>query len=123
MFISINDVVTMDLRLIIRIASILLMLYLFYYIGLPPIYSIFLGALAIVILLVRGHAYERINTAIDRYLSFMSNWPSWSRKLVVFLIFLVFLIVLKQAAFLAMKFAGMDIQQAMIESINKSMQG
>ena len=112
----------MGWRLIPRILLVALMLYVFYSIGVPLPAVMVLGALLLAFALLRGRAYRQVDMFLTKRFPSMAGWAPWQRMLLVAIVFLLACILLKQAVFLLLKMAGMDVQQMMLDSV-QSMKG
>ncbi len=108
----------MDWSLITRILLVALMLYVFSAMGVPLPAVIVLGIILVAFLLLRGHAYKRLDLFLTNRFPSMAGWAPWQKVLLVTMVFLLAYVLLKQAIFWLLKTAGMDVQQMMLDSIN-----
>lgn len=104
----------------LRFAVVVLILYIFYTAGMSRNIIIVIGAFLIVLVLVRGVLYRKIDEALVKRFSFVKKLHPWAKKLLIIVIFITIYVMLKQTAFLALNMAGIDVQQMMMESINSS---
>jgi len=107
----------MDWSLIARILLVVLMLYMFYSLGVPLPAIMVLGALLLAFVLLRGHAYRQIDLFLTNKFPSMAGWAPWQKMLLVTIVFLLSYILLKQAVYELLKMIGMDVQQMMLDSV------
>ncbi|MFH1224257.1 MAG: hypothetical protein V1676_00455 [Candidatus Diapherotrites archaeon] len=113
-----------NLRFWFRLAMIPLFLILFWQLGLPFEALVVLGAIMLVLVLMRGKMWRAADRAVERWLPFTKKWPDWGRKVVVVLVFIVALALLKQIVYFLLSLAGIDVQRIMIDAVKQgSVQG
>lgn len=114
---------SMDTKLLARVLFALAMLALLHWAGVPLQALLVLGLLFLFFLLMRGHAYERIDAALAGKLPFIAEWAPWQRRALAAIVFVVVLIAVKQGIYEILKLVGMDVQKMVLDGINASMKG
>lgn len=107
----------------VRIGFAILVLYALYCFGVSVNYLAIIALLLVVAMLMKGPAYKKIDDALAAKFPFISKWPPLGRKLLVVMVFIAAYALLKQLFFELLKTVGIDVQQAMFESLNKSLGG
>ncbi|MFH1750516.1 MAG: hypothetical protein ABH863_02460 [Candidatus Micrarchaeota archaeon] len=111
----------MDWKLPARFLLVFLLLYFLYSAGFSLTYVAIIGAISIPVILLRGRIYKKIDKALIGKFPFISRWPSWARMLLVVVIFIVIYALLKQILFELLKTANIDIQEALTDGLNNSL--
>lgn len=107
-------------RIYLSIVLSLLILYSFYLAGAPVSVLPILGIFFILIILLRGPLYKKIDESIVRRFSFFEKLPSWGKRLLIIIIFLLVFMVLKQVLFYSFELAGIDLREMIMESVYQS---
>jgi hypothetical protein len=107
-------------RIYFSIVCSLLILYSFYMAGLSLYIILILGIFFLLVILLRGPLYEKIDEIIVKKFPFVEKMPSWGKRLLIILSFFLVFAALKQIVFFSLKIAGIDLQEMMTESIYKS---
>ena len=110
----------MKWKIYLRLAAIALLLYVFYTTGMPRSVIAVIGAFLILLVLLRGVLYRKIDEALVKRFSFVGRLHPWAKKVLIIAIFIVIYVMLKQTLFFALNMAGIDVQRMMMESINAS---
>ncbi|VVB75355.1 Uncharacterised protein [uncultured archaeon] len=111
-----------DKRLLIRLATVPIFLYLFYTMGLPLDGIAVLGVIFVFFILVRGKIWGLIKKTEKKYFSFSKNWPGWAQKLLLILIFIIVYVIIKQIAFFILGLFGInfgEITELAAQTINQ----
>ena len=74
----------------LRLAAVALLLYVFYTAGMPMNIIAAIGAFLIVLVLVRGALYRKIDEALVKRFSFVRKMHPWTKKVLIIAIFIVF---------------------------------
>lgn len=106
-------------KIYLQIILFLFLLYLFYSLGFPS-YIIIIGIAILLLILLKGKLYKKLDNFLINKFSFLSKQKPWVRKLIVILVFIAIYFILKQIIFLILKQFGIDVQNMMMESINRS---
>lgn len=107
---------------IVRIIIIAGSFYLLYSLGLPIQYLALFAVMAGLVLLFKGRVYSKIDRFIVSKLPFSQKLPPIVRKVLIFIIFLLGYLILKFLLFEMLKMFGVDVQLAIAQSINQSVQ-
>jgi len=107
-------------RKYIQILSIIGLLYFFYYLGLPLYYLGLIGIMSILLILLKGKIYRKLEGYINKKFPKISEQPSWIKKLIIIGLFVIIYILIKQVIFTFLKMVGIDIQKIILENLNKS---
>jgi hypothetical protein len=108
------------IRRIYQIVFSLGILILLYYLRFPIYYIGIMAGLIVVLILVRGKVYMKIDHLLTRFFPFLSNAKPVVRKIILIVIFVLFWILLKQAILFMLKLAGIDMQE-IANNVSKSM--
>ena len=111
----------MEWKMCLRLAAVTLLLYVFYTAGMPRNVIAMMGAFLILLVLLRGMLYRKIDAVLVKRFAFVNRLHPWAKKVLIITIFIAIYVMLKQTAFFALNLAGFDVQQMIIESINASM--
>lgn len=95
------------------------MAFCFYQLGLPVPGVIVLCVIFIMFIFLKDPLIKRINDFSDRKLSFLNRLPGWLKKVIIFLIFLLIFAGIKQATFHVLKYGGIDIEEMILEGIER----
>lgn len=104
-----------------QIIYAIVILILFYSIGLSIYFLMIVAVLFTLIILLKGKLYNKIKDFVDKKFPAISRLPSWLQKLIIILFFISIYILIKQIVFFILKIAGFDIQKIMMDSINQSL--
>jgi hypothetical protein len=104
----------------LQIILFIFLLYLFYSLGFSLYFTIILGIVLLLFILLKGRLYKKLDNFLIGKFPFFSKQKPWVRKLIVILTFILIYFILKQIIFLTLKQCGIDVQQRIIESINSS---
>ncbi len=107
----------MDWKLALRILLAVVMLYVFYSLGVPLPAIAVLGIILVLFALMRGPAYNHIDAELTKRLPFVSGLSPWQRRLLVAMFFVLVYVLVKQAVYELLKAFGMDVQQMMLDSV------
>ena len=102
---------------LLRIVSFPLLLYSFYLLGLPLEIIALLAVLFALILLLRGRMWKAAENLIEKYFPVTKKWPEWAHKAVVIIAFATIYLILKQAIYILLGFAGIDLEEIIAKSI------
>ena len=102
------------------ILTFILLLFLFYRLGLPGYFIILIGIVILLLVLLKGKLYTKIDDFLRKKLPILSRQKPWVRKLIIIAIFILIYVLLKQVVFMVLKMAGVDIQRIISDSINQS---
>jgi len=105
----------------LRIFAVLLLLYALYSTGLPLYYVAIIGIVFIVIIFLRGKLYKKIDELLTKHLKFLSNVKPWVKKAIIIAVFIIIYVLLRELIYLILGLFGIDVQQALDEGINQSM--
>lgn len=72
------------------------------------------------IILLKGRFYKKLENFINKKFPSISKQPSWIKKLIILIAFILIYIIIKQIIFFSLKIVGIDIRQIISESINSS---
>lgn len=75
------------------------------------------------LLLLKGKAYQQIDSFLNKSLPFLANSPPWLKKLVIILFFFLVYGLLKQLVFWALGEMGFDVQGEMMQGIERLQNG
>ncbi|MFA5108408.1 MAG: hypothetical protein WC492_02665 [Candidatus Micrarchaeia archaeon] len=96
------------------------MLYVLYSVGFPLHYVIVFGVLALIMIFMRGKIYARIDSVASAKFEWFGKLPAWGKKLMVVAIFVITYTIIKQVAFWLLGLAGINVQQEIMDSIQKA---
>ncbi|MDD5253482.1 MAG: hypothetical protein PHG05_00050 [Candidatus Nanoarchaeia archaeon] len=105
----------------LRILLLIVLLYMFYRLGLPLYFIILMGIVLLLFILLKEEFYGKLDNFLSKKFPFLSKLKPWVRKLIILAIFILIYMLLKQVIFLGLRIAGVDIQNIITESINNSM--
>ncbi len=97
-----------------------MVLYTFYTLDFPLYILILIGIVILLLILLRGRLYKKLDDFIRKKFPFLSKHKTWVRKLIIIILFVLIYILLKQIIFLILKMAGIDVQKMITDSINQS---
>jgi hypothetical protein len=107
----------------VRLLLALLSLYALYSLGVPLMYIAILGIIYAAAIFLREHIYKKIDDFLIGKFPSIAGWPKWGRALLAIVVFIAAYAILKQVLFELLKIAGIDVQQALLEGMNRSMGG
>lgn len=111
---------TKKLRFWSRLVIVPIFLILFWQLGMPFDALVVLGAIMLVLVLMRGKMWKAADNAVERCLPFTKKWPEWGRKAAVIVVFIIALSLLKQVLYFLLSLAGIDIQKMMMDAVNSA---
>lgn len=111
----------MKKSLIFQIIYSAIILGLFYYIGFSFYALAIIAVLFAAIILLRGKLYSKIKDFADKKFPALSKLPAWVKKLIIILFFILIYLLIKETIFAILKFAGVDVQEIMMNNINQSL--
>jgi hypothetical protein len=94
------------------------LLYLFYSLGLSLYFIILIGAVLLLLTLLKGKLYKKLDNCLSKKFPFLSKLKPWVKKLIIVVIFILIYTLLKQIIFLVLKIVGIDIEGIISENIN-----
>ncbi len=109
-------------RLAFRLLMLPFLLYSFYLLEFPPELVAVLGAFFASFILLRGKIWRSAEILIEKYFPFTKNWHPWAQKALLFLFFYIIFLLLKQVVFFFLGFAGIDLDAALLGSLNNSLE-
>lgn len=107
----------MDAKPVARVLFAFLTLAMLCWLGVPLAALAVLGIMLVLFLLMKGPAYNHIDSELARRFPSISGWSPWQRRLLVAAVFVLACLLLKQGIYGLLKMAGMDVQQMMLDSI------
>lgn len=107
-------------RFLLQVVYGVLVLILFFLLGLPFRFLIILSIFFLFTLTLKGKIYIKINSFVNRKFPFMKKFSSPVQKIIIFLSFIVFFFLIKQGGYFILKLAGLDVQGAMSSTVNQS---
>lgn len=102
------------LQIIISIA----LLFVFYKLGFSFYFVIGTGILILLLVLLKGKLYGKLDAFLTAKLPFLSNQSPRIKKLIIVIAFILTYILLKQIIFFVLAQFGIDVQKMMIDGIN-----
>jgi hypothetical protein len=111
------DIKFPDAKTAIRIIVVLALLAYFYVAGLPLEIIALIGIMFAGFFFLRGKIWKAAERAIEKHLPFTKKWPEWGHKAVVLILFIVLYLLLKQVIYMALGFAGIDVEQIIMKSV------
>ncbi len=105
----------------IKIVIFIILFYLLYSIGVSFRVILLLGAITLIIILLRGTIYRKIDRFLNQNFHFLSKLKPRTRKIIIIIAFVLIYVALKQIVFAILKSVGIDIQNSLAESITKSL--
>ncbi len=112
----------MNKKLIFQFIYLIILLGLFYYLGFSIYFLLVLGIFFILIILLKGKLYRKINEYAIRRFSFLKKLPNWVQRLIIIFGFILIYILIKEIIFLILELFGIDIREIMINNINQSLE-
>ncbi|VVC00025.1 Uncharacterised protein [uncultured archaeon] len=109
-----------DRQTAIRAASILLLLCLFYSIGLPLEAVAALGAISAAMLALRGPMQKFMEKELFRRFPLLEGLPGWAKTAITLLLFILALYCIKLAVYWLLALAGFDLQAMMLARMQAS---
>jgi hypothetical protein len=110
----------MNKKLIFQLIYVIILLGFFYYLRFSIYFLLGMGIFFVLIILLKGKLYRKINKfAIEKF-SFLKKFPAWIQKLIIILSFVLIYILIKEIIFLILELFGINIREMMIDSINQS---
>ncbi len=106
-----------------RYGSVLLLLYIFYDLGMYVTTLAALGVMMALFLALRGTIYGKVSSALDEHVPHTKKLPGWLKYAVTLIVFLLIFIVLKEIAYAVLYYAGLDVKGEMFEAMNRSLSG
>ncbi|MBU1198121.1 hypothetical protein KJ765_06475 [Candidatus Micrarchaeota archaeon] len=100
------------------LASVLLLV--FYSLGLPLQYVVIIGFMFLVLLVLRGPFYRKVDGFLVQRFAFVRRMSPWSRRILVILVFLLFYLIFKQFVYEFLKLFGIDIPGVLMELTESS---
>lgn len=104
----------------IQIFSVILLLYLLYYLGVSLYYIVLIGLILILFIVLKGKIYHRLEKEMNKKFPSLAKRPLWVKRLIIIVTFLVIYLLIKQIIFLIFKIIGIDIQKIIYDELNKS---
>ena len=109
----------MKYTLYMRMGFLALMLYLLYTLGFPLYILLLFGVLGLAILIIRGHAYEKIDKFICEKYPPYKEFSPMKKRIILIVAFILLYAILKQILFAVLGYAGFNVQHDMMEVISK----
>jgi hypothetical protein len=109
-------------KLCLRILFSVIILYTFYKSGLPLYFIVLFGLIILLLILLKGTLYKKLDNFLGRTFPFLSKLKPWVKKLIIIAVFVLVYMILKQIIFLVLKQFGVDVQQMITNSINQSIE-
>lgn len=103
-----------------QVAISVILLFILYKLNLPFYYIIGLGLLIILLIFLKGRYYDKLDAYITSKLPFLATKSPRARKIIVAVIFILSYILLKQVIFFILARFGIDVQRAIMDSVNQS---
>ncbi len=114
-----------NLRIWIRVAIILVLLFFMYLGGLPLSFIIIFGIIIIILIILRGKLYRQVDKFLKKHFKFMSKIKKpWLEKLIIIVVFVIVYLIFREVVYLILGLFGIDltnIQHVVSESINQSL--
>jgi lysylphosphatidylglycerol synthetase-like protein (DUF2156 family) len=107
-------------KILLRIALLVLLIYALYTASMPVFYIALVLIIIILLFILRGAFYRKIDSSLNSRLHFSKKLPPWLRKLLVIVLFIGVYMLIKQILFALLKSFGVDFPGMISESINNS---
>jgi len=111
------------LRLYFRLAMVPLLLLSFAMLGVPFEGLAVIGAVFLVLVLLKGKMWRAADSAVERFLPFTKDWPDWTHRIIVVIIFIIFFMALKQVIYFALSLVGIDISELIMRAVEQGQNG
>ncbi|MFH1697060.1 MAG: hypothetical protein ABH854_04095 [Candidatus Diapherotrites archaeon] len=111
------------LRFYFRLAMVPLLLLSFAMLGVPFEGLVVLGAVFLVLVLLKGKMWRAADRTVERFLPFTKNWPDWTHKLIVAIVFIIFFMALKQVIYFALSLVGIDLTELILRAVEQGQNG
>jgi hypothetical protein len=102
----------------LQIIKSLILLFVFYKLGLPFYYIVGVGLLVLLIILLRGKFFNKFDALLTAKFPSFSKQSPRVKKLIIIIAFFLAYIILKQIIFFVLLQFGVDVQKIMIDSVN-----
>ena len=112
----------MKKRTIFQIVYFAIALTFLYYLGLQLKVVISFAIIIVAFLIIKGPLYKKIDKTLTHRLKFLSKINPKLKKVIIFLIFIIIFIAIKDLIYFILNLFGIDIQKALTETINNSLQ-
>ena len=106
------------MKIYIQVLISIGLLFFFYYLGLQLYLVVFLGLFILLIFLLKGKLYRRLDEFLTKNFLFLSKLSPRIRKLIIVAVFILVYMLLKQGIFFGLKLVGIDIQNMIMENIS-----
>jgi len=116
-----SELSKMNFKKYIRFFIIIILLVLFYLMGLSLELIIFLGIFMLLLLIFRTKLYNKVGEIIKTNFKFVSKLPKWAVRILIVIIFILIYILIKQIIFEVLKIFGLDIQKILVDNLNQSL--
>ena len=109
----------MNFKKYIKFFIVIVLLVLFYFMGLSLELIIFMGIFMFLLLIFKTKLYKKIEEIIKVNFKFTSKLPEWAVRIIIIVIFILIYILIKQAIFVILNIFGINIQKMLLENINQ----
>ncbi len=109
-----------NLRMSIRIAIVLVLLFFLYRSGLPIYFVVLFGIIIFLLIALRGKLYKKIDHLLKKHFKFMAGLKPWQEKLVIILVFIVVYVALRELIYFVLGLFGINLQGMIEQSFNHS---
>ena len=111
------------LRICLQVLISVLLLVFFYSVGLPLYFIVFIGLFIVLMIFLKGKLYRSLEKFMNKRLPFPSKLKPWLKKLIIVVVFILVYMFLKQIIFFVLEQFGIDVQQIIEGSVNRSLGG
>jgi len=110
----------MKLKSCIRVFVFIGLIVLLYFSGLSLQLIVIFASVVFLSMILRGKIYRKLDEVIGKKFPALSKLHPIMKKTILILVFVLIYFAIKSVIFMIMKYLGVDIQQSMLEGINKS---
>lgn len=104
----------------LQIITSAILLFVFYKLGFSFYFIIGMGFLILLLVLLKGKLFSRLDTFLTAKLSFLSKQSPRVKKLFIVITFILAYIILKQIIFFILSQFGIDIQKIILDDVNNN---